>query len=84
MSIDAIINKVTPSGNDLVLDLMAREVGGVSGQVQLRIKNYTHVPIPGQEIWGSGICIIEAGQGVRERKLYRRQGVTNLFECEEA
>ena len=81
MSIDAIINKVTPDGDDLVLELMSRESPGDRGQEQLRIVNATHTPVPGQAIWGgSGSCIIEPGEGITEQKHYRRDGYTKLEE----
>lgn len=79
MSIDAIINQVIPHGDDLILDLMAREVGGLRGQPTLTIKNATHTPVMGQQIWGgSDICIIEPGEGVQEKKQYRRSGYSLL------
>ena len=81
MSIDAVINKVTPDGDDLILELMYRESPGDRGQPELRIINATHTPVPGQEIWGgSGSCIIEPGEGVTEQKHYRRNGYTKLEE----
>lgn len=81
MSIDAIINKVIPDGDDLVLDLMAREADGIAGQNKMRIENFTHTPAVGQEIWGSSeVCIIEPGCGVDEQKYYRRIGYVRLKE----
>lgn len=81
MSIDAIINNVFEEGLDLKLELMAREVGGSAGQDWLTIKNYTHVPRPGQEIWGGSLnCIIEPGKGVKVRRFYKREGYTTLIE----
>ncbi len=81
MSIDAVINKIIPDGNDLILDLMAREVGGLNGQGKMIIKNATHIPMVGQEIWGgSELCIIEPGYGILQQKHYRRTGLTCLKE----
>ena len=82
MSIDAIINKVTPDGEDLVLELMSRENPGDRGQPELTIKNFTHTPVPGQAIWGgSGSVIIEPGEGIEEQRHYKRGGTyTMLFE----
>lgn len=81
MAIDAIIDQIIPNGNDLVLDLMSREVGGLRGQPHLTIKNATFVPIMGQQIWSTGdICIIEPGEGIQEKRQYRRKGYTLLEE----
>ena len=80
MSIDAIINKVISDGDDLVLDLMAREVGSIASQSKMRIVNFTHIPMVGQAIRGcSGVCIIEPSHGI-EQKYYRRIGCTGLKE----
>ncbi|KKM97688.1 hypothetical protein LCGC14_1165480 [marine sediment metagenome] len=81
MSIDAIINKVTPDGDDLVIELMAREIGGIAGQDKMRIEKFTHIPIVGQEIWGGGgSCIIEPSCGIDEQRYYQREGYTLLLE----
>lgn len=85
MSIDAVINKVSQEGDDLVLDLMSREVSGLRGQPILTIKNFSHVPQAGQVIWGgSSICIIEPGCGVSEPQIYQREGYTKLREKDTA
>lgn len=82
MSIDAIINKVIPDGDDLVLDLMAREIDGIAGQSKMRIEKFTYIPIMGQAIWGgSDICIIEPSSEINEQKYYRRIGYTRLEEA---
>ena len=81
MSIDAIINKVTEDGSNLILDLMSREIGGLRGQPRFIIKNFTHTPTVGQQIWGgAGECVIEPGQGVKGQRWYRRNGYTELRE----
>jgi len=78
MSIGAIINNVFFEEYDLVLVLMSKDVDGHRGQPRLRIKNYTYVPIPGQEIWGGADrIIIETNKGQR---YYHRIGYTELVE----
>lgn len=82
MAIDAIIDRVYEQDGELVLDLMPREVGGLKGQAKMYIKNPTHTPKPGQQIWGnSGECIIEPGEGVNEKKRYLRIMYTGLHEA---
>jgi len=80
MSIEAIINRVENQGDDLVLYL--RELDGQGlGQPRLIIRDYTHIPHPGQIIWGnSGVVLIEPGQGIDERRKYQREMYTTLWE----
>ncbi len=83
MSIDAIINKVIKDNENLILDLMAREIDGYVGQPTLTILNFTHKPVAGQKIWGGAdSCIIEPSHGITKRKYYHRVGYLRLEEKE--
>lgn len=85
MAIDARIRTVLQDGEDLILELAPRVTDNKHltnpGQPQLIIKNFTHVPVSGQAIWGvSDSCIIEPGFGITEQRKYKRVGSTTLVE----
>jgi hypothetical protein len=87
MAVSAEIGRTEIQGSDLVLWLQSTpEYGGhmsIVGQEKLIVRNYTHLPNPGQVIWGGAdTIIIEPGMGNSETWHYRRKGYAELEESE--
>jgi hypothetical protein len=73
MSIDGIIERVEKDGADLILHLGKRVDYQPVGAETLVIKEFTHIPEVGLDIWGgSNSVIIENPETVEGRKKYKR------------
>ncbi len=90
MAIDAVIVKVIEDHDDLILVLGPRvyQTGGgkwgtsFAGQPEVRVKNYTYMPVVGQHIWGGAdTARTEANIPKAKRQEYKRNFAGYLVEA---